>query len=374
MTPPSLSHWRDPFGSNRLGLWLADRSDRKAGLIARAAARWGWLKPMGERGKVVWIMAGAERGSVRLAIELLRAIRARRLDIRLVLTYEHEYPELLTLLDDCDKTGWGYAPCDHPKAVTRVMQRFDPLGVILVETRLRPNLQKALRGRPHLLAVNTGNDADMTYERVYAFASPASGISPTHHAPAADMRTILAEAQVDPNFKSLVNGGAARHLWWLHGASPESADQLARALFQQSPQDILFVSGPRPHTAVQPISNWDRSPPAGGSLLWVDDSKWLPGIAAAVTATHLAAEDPNVLWQAMAGGAALSRASNVALPKVALEEALPVVSGVAALWLEYREAPIAARKQGDTARRLFWQERRLAEQVSQELVERVFEW
>ena len=51
-----------------------------------------------------------------------------------------------------------------------------------------------------------------------------------------------------------------------------------------------------------------------------------------------------------------------------------MVEDVIATWLQYRDNPIAARKHGDTARRLFWQERRLAEQVSAELVERVFEW
>lgn len=372
MTSPLAKSWRDPFGSNRLGLWLADRRERKAGLIARVTARWGWLKPRGERGKVVWIIVGAERDSVRLAVELLRAIRARRLDIRLVLTYEQEYPELLALLDDCDKTGWGYAPCDHPKAVSRVMRRFDPFGVILVGTSPRPNLLNALTGQPHLLTVNVATGADLACERVYA--SDASGATLQNHAPVADMRAILAEAQVDPNFKSLVNGGAERHLWWLHGASPGYADELAQALFRQAPQDILFVSGERPQTAVISMRSWDREPPAGGSVMWVDDSKWLPGIAAAVTAAHLARFDAAVLWQAMAGGPALSRMPGMALPKAALAEAIPDAVDVAALWHGYRDAPIAARKQGDTARRLFWQERRLAESVSRELVDRVFEW
>ena len=123
---------------------------------------------MGERGKVVWIIAGAERDSVRLAVELLRAIRARRLDIRLVLTFEHDYPELLALLDDCDKTGWGYAPCDHPKAIARVMARFEPFGVILVGTRPRPNLLAALVGHAHMLAVNVPDPVDFDCERIYA--------------------------------------------------------------------------------------------------------------------------------------------------------------------------------------------------------------
>lgn len=364
--------WKDPFGSNRIGLWLADRRDRRAGLAARVAARWGWLKPMGERGRVVWIIAGAERDSARLAVELLRAIRARRLDIRLVLTYEHEYPELLAPLDECDKTGWGYAPCDHPKAIARVMQRFEPFGVVLVGTHPRPNLLATLAGRPHLLAVNLPDEVDFACERVYASRESASAAQ--NRAPVADMLAILAEAQVDPNFKSLVNGGSERHLWWLHGARPQDAGELAAALFRRQPGDVLFASGERPAGASIAISNWDRQPIAGGSVVWVDDSRWLPAIAAAVTATHLARLDAAVLWQAMAGGAALSRAAGTGLPRAALAEAIPEAADVAALWHHYRDAPIAARKRGDTARRLFWQERRLAETVSRELVERVFEW
>ena len=100
----------------------------------------------------------------------------------------------------------------------------------------------------------------------------------------------------------------------------------------------------------------------------------MAGIAAAVTATHLEQFNASLMWQAMAGGAALSRAASVCLPKAQLAEALPVVTDLISNWQHYRDNPIAARKQGDTARRLFWQERRLAEQVSAELVERVFEW
>ena len=362
--------WKDPFGSNRLGLWLADRRDRKAQQIGRVAARWGWLKPMGERGKVVWIIAGAERENVRLAVELLRAIRARRLDIRLVLTFEHDYPDMLALLDDCDKTGWGYAPCDHPKAVSRVVSRFEPFGVILVGARPRPNLLAALSAHAHVLAVNLAEAAGIDCERIYPADETLA--AQRNQAPVVDMRAILTQAQVDPNFKSLVNGPHVRHLWWLHQAASDSATCNAwRALF---PDDVLFVSGARPTGEVQAISGWNREPPATGSVIWVDDNKWLPGIAAAVTATHLEQFNPSLMWQAMAGGAAVSRAASVKLPKVQLDEAIPVVDDLMASWQQYRDNPIAARKHGDTARRLFWQERRLAEQVSAELVERVFEW
>jgi hypothetical protein len=362
--------WKDPFGSNRLGLWLADRRDRKAKQIGRVAARWGWLKPMGERGKVVWIVAGAERENVRLAIELLRAIRVRRLDIRLVLTFEHEYPDMLALLDDCDKTGWGYAPCDHPKAVARVQARFEPFGVILVGARPRSNLLAALKPQAHVLTVNLMEVLGFDCERVYA---ADEALAAQHNiAPVVDMRAILSQAQVDPNFKSLVNGPNRRHLWWLHQASSDGA--LVDAWRAAFADDVLFVSGARPRGAVQAISGWNREPPAAGSVFWVDDEKWLPGIAAAVTATHLEQFNASLMWQAMAGGAAISRAAGVRLPKAQLAEALPVVTDLISNWRHYRDNPIAARKHGDTARRLFWQERRLAEQVSAELVERVFEW
>jgi hypothetical protein len=221
-----------------------------------------------------------------------------------------------------------------------------------------------------VLTVNLPAVLGIDCERIY---TADEALAAQHNiAPVVDMRAILTQAQVDPNFKSLVNGPNARHLWWLHQADSDSATVDAwRAAF---PDDVLFVSGARPGGAAQSISAWNREPPAAGSVLWVDDDKWLPGIAAAVTATHLELFNASLMWQAMAGGAAISCSASVKLPKAQLAEALPVVHDLMASWQQYRDNPIAARKHGDTARRLFWQERRLAEQVSAELVERVFEW
>lgn len=366
-----MTTWKDPFGSNRLGLWLADRHDRKNKQISRIAARWGWLKPMGDRGKVVWVIAGGSEDSVRLAVELVRAIREKRLDIRLVLTFEHEYTDMLTLLDDCDKTGWGYAPCDHPRALARVMQRFDPFGIIVVGTQPRPNLSKLLDQRQHVLVVNPPQTVTFHCERIYNGASLSDTDNITEMA---DMRAILAQAQIDPNFKSLVNHGAERHLWWLHGATAESSTATARQLFAHAPEDVLFVSGERPTAEHMQISLWDRSPITDSRIVWVDNEKWLPAISAAVTATHLAQIHPVTLWQAMAGGAAISCSDHNALPKTELHAAITACADPLAIWQAYRANAIQARQQGDIARRLFWKERRLAETMSQELVERVFEW
>ncbi len=361
-----MNAWKDPFGSNRLALWLADRSDRKQGRISRIAARWGWLTPLGERGKVVWVMAGADRNSVRLAVELIRAIREKRLDIRLILTYEQEYPDLLILLDDCDKTGWGLAPSDHPLALARAMERLGPYGIIVVNTHPRPNLSKLLAGQKRVLVVNPPLAVDFSCERIY---NDRTGNDST-----ADMQAILAQAQIDPNFKSLISQGTERHLWWLHGASAETSSALAEQQLSRDANDIVFVSGLRPLKDSLAISTWDRSPITSGRVVWIDDEKWLPAISAAVTATHFAHIDPVVLWQAMAGGAAVSCAEQDELPKPALRAAVIACGDPLPLWQNYRANPILTRQAGDNARRLFWQERRQAEIESQELVTRVFEW
>ena len=362
-----MSTWQDPFGSNRWGLWLADRLDRKNQQIARIAARWGWLKPMGERGKVVWVMAGANKNSVRLAVELVRAIRQKRLDIRIILTFEHEYPDLLNLLDDCDNTGWGFAPCDHPRALKRTMQRLNPFGMILVDTQARPQLSKRLALQEHVLLVNPPQSADFDCEHIYN--DPAqTGAS------AANMQAILVQAQIDPNFRSLINHGKERHLWWLHGAVAGVSAFFARQLFEFDRDAVLFVSGACPAADYLAISLWDRSPVSDGTIIWVDDEKWLPAISAAVTATHFAKIEPVMLWQAMAGGAAISCSAAQELPKMSLSSAITACAEPLELWRTYRTNAILARQQGDSARRLFWQERRYAEIESQALVARVFEW
>lgn len=354
-----ISGWRDPFGSHWLGLWLADRHDRQTKLSSRRVARRGWLKPLGEQGKVVWVMAGATRDSVHQAIELLRAIRARRLDIRLVLTFEHEYADLLTALDDCDKTGWGYAPADQPKALQRAMHRLNPYGLIVVNTHIRPNLHRLLDQHPRVLATYTSVTPEFCHEHI------------GNHA---DLQTILTQAQVDPNFKSLMNQGMERHLWWLHDDDPARSSRIAHDWLNRYPQDVILVSGAAPIAEHQPISQWNRQPPAGGQILWLDEDKWLPAVAASVTGAHFSQHDTTLLWQAMACGAAISlSAPALSLPGITHGQLTTDRSAINC-WEKWRSQPIAARQAGDLARRLFWQQRRLAETDVHTLVERVFEW
>lgn len=357
MHPCPGPSWKDPFGSHWLGLWLADRADRKRGNRARIAARRGWLNPMGEQGKVVWILAGSSRESVHQAVELLRAIRARRLDLRLVLTFEEEYPDLLAPLDDCDKTGWGFAPADHPRSLRRVLQRLDPYGVLVVDACPRPHLRHWLDRQARVLTTRP-------HRANFAHQPVGNG---------ADLLTLLVEAQVDPNFRSLANQGRERHLWWLHDADAAAATALAGRWLERHPEDIVFISGCAPQAGAQRISHWDRRPFADGSIVWIDEDKWLPAIAVSVTGAHFAQPSRKPLWQALAGGTAIHiDPAAEALPATLEDSAAR--GDLFTAWQNWRTQPITARVAGDSARRAFWQERRLAQADLQAWVERVFEW
>ena len=376
----------DPYGACMPVLWFHGMRDRLRGNKARASARWGWLRPPNVSGKVVWIIAGHSRKSVRLGVELLRAIRAKRLDIRLVLTFEEEYPDLLAPLEKLKKTGWGYGPSDHPIAVKRVFKRFAPYGVVFAGVTPRPNLAHACEQWPHTLIVAADPPTPAKgFEHVYPATEAQAVLWDGHsQAPIVDFLTLLAEAQVDPNFKSLVNHGAERFLWWLHSDDDAYVNAFARSFRDKQPDSVLFVSGgPASMDGKEALGNtlrisqWQRTKVENGQIVYVDDRKWLPAIAAACTALHLQCMEPEVLWQAMAGGCAISCHDVTSLPKADLVQAIAEFSDVNSVhvhWQEFRDNPILARNRGDDARRLFWQERRLAAEVNEELLQRVFEW
>jgi len=371
----------DPYGACLPVLWYHGLRDRMAGNRAKANARWGWLRPPDVQGKVVWVAAGASRDSVRLGVELVQAIRAKRLDIRLVLTFEEDYPELLKPLEALNKTGWGYGPGDHPMAVKRVLARFEPLGIVFAGVTPRPNLARACTQRPHTLIVAANAPATGAFEQIYPVGeAQEKSNSGQPQAPAVDFFSMLTEAQVDPNFKSLVNHGVERHLWWLHSDDADYAAGFAAGWREKFPDSVLFVSGDavagfKDHSLK--ISHWQRTMVESGSVVLMDDAKWLPAIAAACTAMHLHSLTLTVMWQAMAGGCAVSCHDASHLPKADLSISISEFSDrdtVLTHWLEYRDNPILARSRGDDARRQFWQERRLAAEINDELLQRIFEW
>src|SRR5688572_19982607 len=112
-TRPCVRALVDPYGSFLASLLYHDVCDRLRGRRAQANARWGRLARPAHAGKSVWICAGASRGSVRLGVELARAIVAKRPDVAVTLTFESEHPELLAPLGRRARISFDYGPADY---------------------------------------------------------------------------------------------------------------------------------------------------------------------------------------------------------------------------------------------------------------------
>lgn len=382
---------RSAYGSNHALLWYHGLRDRLRGEHARANARWGYLRPPAVRGKLVWIKAGGTRGSVRTAVELLRAIRERRLDIRLVLTFERDYPDLLEeRVRGLAKVGLGYGPSDAPAAVRRALQRLDPFAIIWVDHAPGPRLLAAARQRGlHTVAYGTPPVQQGQVEAAYPL-DPADAQAwqdsraADYVAPTADPLAQLVEAQVEPTFGSLVRGGADCSLAWMHlGSAGElPAVRRAWAAWAGRPDAILFVSAAAGLEGVgeEPgelrISAWRRLPVAPGSLVLVDEARWAPALAVSADAIHLTTPDRLAMWQALAGGVPVSVGTSEALPAPPPAGAVvePDPGRFFTLWSGYREDPMGARRRGDEARRRFWEERRRSAEVVGEFLQRVYDW
>lgn len=375
------------YGAAWWPVWRANWRDRRSGLRASALARKGYLRPPQGEGKVVWIKAGRSRDSVRLACELLGALRERRLDIRIALTFEHDYADIIEpRVKGLRKIGLGYGPSDRPVAVRRVMSRLNPLGLILVDTVPHANLLRAAQAAgSHVIAFNTA-PAPVALEAAYprdaaqAEAWRTGGRS-VALAEAADPLALFAEAQVDTTLRSLAGAGReGLNLWWWHDdAGATIADAIARwrdaALAQTG---MLFVSGHvEPGVASEALSirAWDRAPLPAGQVVVVDDPRWYAAVASAAAGGYLDTHERATLWQALAGGCALltggaTRALCPALPLAAAE----TTDAVWQDWATLQDEPANARRRGDAGRRFFWEERRRVQGAIDDFLTRVFNW
>lgn len=378
------------YGSNRLALWYYGTRDRLQGEHARANARWGYLRPPAGRGKLIWVKAGATRSSVRVAVELLRAIRERRLDVRLVLTFERDYPKLLEgRVAGLRKTGLGYGPCDAPAAVRRTFDRLQPFGLICVDHEPAPHtLREAQRRETHAVAYLTEpcEPVEAAFPLNAAQAERwRTARAAAHLAPAVDPLTQLVEAQVEPSFRALVRGAAEPTLAWAHLGSGAEFEELARRWrdWPAHADSVLLVSLDENVTlpavdeaAVLRISAWQREPVAPGTLVLVDEPRWSPALSVSADAIYVSGSDRYVHWQALAGGMPVCFASSAAGPGE-LPAELPVGVGAQDFldqWSAFLSDPMGARRLGDAGRRRFWEERRRSAGVVEELLQRVYDW
>lgn len=377
------------YGAAWSSVFLQTWRDRLRGEHARANARLGYLRPPDGEGRLVWIKAGGTRDSVRLGVELMGAIRQKRHDLRLVLTFEEDYADILEpRVAGMRKIGLGFGPCDRPAAVRRTWQRFEPFGVILVDSAFPEHLaRRADAAGAHLLAFNTAPgqapvEAAYPVDVAQAAAWEAAGTAGYVAAPA-DPHSLFVEAQVDTTLRSLVTGGEERELWWWQGPPAEAGDFI-RHWRESALADngVLFVSAdgqaaPADAGADLQISEWQRQPLAAGSVVWLDDMRWTGAVASAIHAGHLAQAEQTTLWSALAGGSAISIRPGLSSLHAALAKALQQcedTKAVLALWAGYREAPAEGRRQGDACRRLFWEERRTLQKTIDEFLQRIFDW
>lgn len=378
---------REPDGYDQrpVPVWRAVMRDYRRREGTRARARLGFVTPPQERGRLVWIKAGGAHEDVRLGIELLGAVRDKRQDVRIVLTFEQDYPELFERhMQPFRKVGVGYGPCDRPRVVRRVLDRFQPSGILLAGGRIPTRLLEV--AEVPVIAVNTvaeGRPVPRTLAQYWPLDPAAVAAWPDEAAGAilqpADPQARFVEAQADVVLRSLV-GREVQRLWWWHGSAAGWPAWRAawEAFCGRGAGDILLASlsdGTRKNGlagAHRSVSTWDRTALAAGTILHLDDRRWFAAAASAAHAVHLDAPDRQALWQGLAGGAPVSLgvAPAADLP-------CPVLSDPAAVlgrWAALRDAPADQRRAGDTARRRFWDERRQVDTNFDAVLQQVWDW
>ncbi|MGH8666502.1 MAG: hypothetical protein ACREUX_19735, partial [Burkholderiales bacterium] len=219
----------DPCGRFLPALIVHDLRDRLHGRSRRANARWGRLQRPDAQRRLLWIVSGASRASVRLGVELTRALVARRLDASALFTYEAEHPDLLATLARAPRTGWGYGPSDYIGAVQAVWRRLVPFGIVVAGIAPRPNLAALCEASRHALLVAPPLPVSGRFERIYPTHSAPCAGGPC--APQADFGVLLNTPAEGADSARALIGAAARRLWWWHGADPAAAKRLF-ALFR----------------------------------------------------------------------------------------------------------------------------------------------
>ncbi len=291
---------------------------------------------------MIWVQAGGG-DSVRLGVELVRAIRERRRDIRLALTFHEERPGDLKMLAGLGKVGIGWG-ARGARAVQRAMKRLSPLGVISVSPHPLPPGTRAIAFHiPPMGDFEAAYPGSPEEEAAWRRSGRAKYV-----APPAQVRTLLIPGQVEPTLKALLGGD----IFWLHGLAPNIRAWRASPLARRS---LLLVSGIR-----IPLPPMERRRYPPGSVLSVE-APWFPAVAAASSGSHIHDEGHWALWHALAGGGPVDSGK------------IPF-SRILARWEGYQADPHLARARGDEGRRSFWQERQRAASQIEALLERIWAW
>lgn len=391
------------YGSSFWPLLWNGLLDRLKGDHARANARWGHLQSLSEQQKkVVWIKCGSDLLSIKLALGLLQSIRQKRYDLLLLLTFEEEYAELITTaVQGLKGVVIAYGPCDHPRAVKRVLQRIKPLGVILVEPQHDKNLLLALgKQQSHVLVVGemSATQVNPAIEAIYPQTKQQQVLlnekNKTQLIPAADLLTLLTHAHVEPVLKGSISNGELWCFYWLHGVAIKQLTTLLDNWKNSSlsEQGILFISASQLESSVKlkqsieqqaftviSLDQWQTTELKQGLVVLVDSWQWAVKVAASVSALHLLDYQRDLYWLGLSLGSNLSLSPQAAKQCAYAEElneqqAVAEISQLLHTWQLQQSNPFASRKRVDWQRNRFWQERRAAQLQVDELLTRVFDW
>ncbi len=136
--------------SPALVAWLAAQA-RRGGGARFFTERLGHHSPVA--GRPLWIHC-ASVGEVRTARPLIAAIRARRPELPLLVTTATTTGAAMVERIADNKISHAYLPVDWPGAVRRFVRAVKPMGAVIMETELWPNLLRAVsrQGCPVVLA------------------------------------------------------------------------------------------------------------------------------------------------------------------------------------------------------------------------------
>jgi hypothetical protein len=347
---------------------------------------------------VLWVKAGGSLESVVLAADLVGAIRDRRRDLRIVLTFDVAHADALRRLDGMRRVGVGFGPADDSGAIRRMLRRLSPIGLVEVATVPGPALSAALtRHAVHHVVVCGFPGAGSAPEWVLARSQAQyqdwmeSGSGGVILGPC-DPLTLLTEAQLEPRLRALIGCDEQRPLIWLH-APPEQQLRDYVEAWHAAPAGldtgVLVIASDAASRCggvlarlagwggvVVPVTTWDRKPIPNGAILLLDDARWVAPVAVACDAAILVDGEASATWQALAAGTAVIGGAAFCRRWPSLAD-VPRADGPRASFRRVSELlslPGGRRRLGDAGRRRFWLERRRAAEAIEQLLATIREW
>lgn len=372
---------------NFFSVIASDIKDRFQGNTIRANARWGMVSPPEGQSKLIWLRAGASHDSVLLAAGLLAAIRQKRQDVRLVLTYEEEYKNVIVAhLSGLNKIGFGYACADNANIESKMLSKLNPFAIIFCGTPAGEGIISAMEKNPVTHVINFQAELSSHLNPELHFASFRN----KPNSESFEAMTLLMQAQVDKQLGALLCGESDRPIFLLNGMDEFQMQSFIKDWNESSLKDdailcinpltyrddeIMCITDEVSNSSLDYIklSEWNRQKPVDKEIIVLDEWRWFAAIAASAIAIHLTRTDSAQFWQSLASATAISIDEHCELPvdvSLPVNEKTPIVS----YWQKMLENTFKCRQLGDENRRLFWDYRRQAQHGIDTLLQRIFDW